>query len=599
MTREAKPIFEFGEFVLDTTQGVLLRDGEAIALTLKAYEVLLLLVQNSGQVLDKEYFLKTIWPNLFIDESNLTQNIFRLRKILGEGEGGARYIETLPKRGYRFVAQVRVVGGNGAGAAAPRRVTGEQTAESREDAKPANRGMHSLAILPLNNMESSPETAYLADGISLSVINNLSQCRQIRVMAWNAVSRYKGKEADIFSAGREMGVQLALMGRLLLLDSKLVVRVELVDIDNGWQLWGGQYRRDFSDLLTLQEDIAWEISERVRLKLTGEQRPGQVKREAEEPEVQRLCAKGRFFLDKGTASSVQKALSCFEKAAELTPPSALPHAGMADYYCQLGDLDMVSPREAYSKAKAAAVKALELNEASPEAEAALAFLRMTYDRDWSGAERGFKQALARDPSCVTARCLFVKYLSRAGRFAEALSEAERALSQGPVSPGPLLALGETLYLARDYDAAIARLQEAAEITPDLGLAPFWAGLVYAQKGMYEEAIEHCQRCLDLSGTDTRAAAFLGCYYAAINRHERALDVIDELHETAKSRYVSPACVSVVHLGLGQNELAMKYLEKAYAERSALLTYLKVLPILDPLRPHPAFMNLLTRAGFAA
>jgi DNA-binding winged helix-turn-helix (wHTH) protein len=270
MTTPNKSVYEFDAWALDTRDGLLQRDGETIPLTFKAFEILLVLIQNSHHLVEKSYFLERVWPNTFVDEANLTQNIFRLRKILGKTETGRAYIETVPKRGYRFLADVREVVNGGIEAitkASARQSLGKYIGTAATSDPP----LHSLAILPLDSFAVDLDTQYLADGITETIINSLSQLCQVRIMAWSTMARYRHKGYDILKVGRKLGVEFGLVGKLLVLDNKLIVRVELVDIDRGWQIWGEQYRRNLSDLLTVQEDISREVSEKLRLKLIGEE----------------------------------------------------------------------------------------------------------------------------------------------------------------------------------------------------------------------------------------------------------------------------------------------------------------------------------------
>lgn len=594
---ESKPIYEFGAWALDTRDGLLRRNGESIPLTLKAFEILLVLIQNSNHLVEKAFFLEKVWPNTFVAESNLTQNIFRLRQVLGESETGSPYIETVPKRGYRFVADVReVVNGS-------TRQARESSARGRFDKheetdEVLDQSIRSLAILPLDSVESNVDTQYLGDGITESIINCLSQLRQLRIMAWTTMARYRGKGEDIFKVGRDLGVQFGLTGKLLLRDNKLIIRVELVDIDSGWQLWGEQYNRDLSDILAVQEDISWEVSERLRLKLTGEERQRLAKRHTADPEAYQLYLKGRFLWNQRTVESLKSAITYIQKALEIDPNFALAYAGLADCYNQFTRFNLLKPREAFSKAKAAAMKALELNEALAEAQTSLAFVSMSYDWDWPAAERGFRIAIAQGPSYAPAHQWYAKYLSRMGRFVEALTEIERARELNPLSQVCLMTIGEILYFAREYDKAIKHCRETLELSPDFGQAYQVLSLAYAQKGMYEEAIDCCQARLDLFDADTEALAYLGCFHASMGHREKALGQLEALHLRSKQEYVPPSHMSIIYLGLGEHDQAIEYLEKAHADRSHFLTSLKVMPILDPIRSDRRFMDLLRRMDFS-
>jgi tetratricopeptide (TPR) repeat protein len=408
------------------------------------------------------------------------------------------------------------------------------------------------------------------------------------------VVRYKRTGADVFKVGRELGVQFGLTGNFLVTGSRLVVRLELVDIENGWQVWGEEYRRDFSEILVAQENISWEVSERLRLKFTGEERQQLTQPHTKNSKAFQLYLRGRFFWSKGTAESLKKAIRYIQNAIEIDPHFALAYAGLADCYNQLGHFNLVAPRSAFSRAKAAAMRALELDETLSEAKASLALVSMLYDWDWSSAERGFKQAIAQDPHYAPGRQWYARYLSQMGRFAEALAEIERARQLDPLSLDCLVTRGQILYLAREYDQAIEQCQETIEMGPDFGQPYKVMSMAYAQKGMYDEAIDSSRRVSNLTGKDPEAAAYLGCFYATIGDREKALEKLLELDQLAKYKYVSPGCMSLVFLGLGEKDQAIAYLEKGYRERSELLTFLKVLPIFDSIRSDERFVNLLQR-----
>lgn len=596
MAGESKPIYEFGAFTLDPRDALLRRNGEVVPLTLKAFEILLVLVQNSNHLVEKAFFVERIWPNTFVAESNLTQNIFRLRKILGESEAGGPYIETVPKRGYRFVADVReIVNGRiePVGESSPQGDFGK-TQDTAEVLEPPIR---SLAILPLDSVDTNLDTQYLADGITESIINSLSQLYQLRIMAWTTMARYRGKGDDIFKVGRELGVQFGLTGKLLQHDNKLIIRVELVDIKSGWQLWGEQYNRELADILAVQEEISREVSERLRLKLTGEERQRLAKRHTADPEAYQLYLKGRFLWNRRTVESLQSAITYIQNAIEIDPNFALAYAGLADCYNQFSRFNLLKPMEAFSKAKAAAMKALELNEVLAEAQTSLAFVSMSYDWDWHDAEKRFRLAIAQGPNYAPAHQWYAKYLARMGRFVEAMTEMEWARELNPLSQVCLVTVGEILYFAREYDKAIEHCRETLELSPDFAQAYSVLSLAYAQKGMYEEAIDCCQKRFDVFNTDNEAAAFLGCFHGAMGHRKQALAQLEVLKERSKQEYVPPSHMSIIYLGLGENDQAIKYLEKAHAERSHFLTSLKVLPILDPIRSNRRFIDLLRRMDF--
>src|SRR5712692_4716749 len=421
MGKPTKRIYEFGTFRLDTGERLLLRKGQAVPLTPKVFDTLVALVQKSGHVVGKDELMNEVWADSFVEESNLTQNIFMLRKVLGENRDGRSYIETVPKRGYRFVASVREVMDDNDDLATEKHtgpgIISKATAE--DDV------LNSLAVLPLTNVSESPDAEYLSDGITESIINSLSQLPQLRVMARSTVFRYKGVEVDPRQVGQDLGVRAVLAGRVLQISDSLIVRTELVDVANGWQLWGEQYNRKLADILVLQEEISREISEKLRIKLTGEEKKRLAKRYTDDSEAYRLYLKGRYYWNKYTKEGLTKAIEYFNQSIELDRSYALAFAGLADAYYRLSNA-YLPPKEAMPKARAAAMKAVDIDDTLVEAHASLGLIKMYHDWDWAGAEREYKRAIELDPRSGLGYLRYGSYLQLVGRFDEANASFERA-----------------------------------------------------------------------------------------------------------------------------------------------------------------------------
>src|SRR5919197_6503319 len=355
MIRRATRFYEFGPFRIDTAERLLLREGTPVPLTPKAFETLLRLIQNSGHVVEKDELMREVGPDTYVEEANLTQNVFTLRKVLGEGRGGRQYIETVPRRGYRFTAAVKEVW----------------------DAE-RNRAIDSLAVLPLVNASADPNIEYLSDGVTESIINSLSQLPQLRVMARSTVFRYKGRDVHPQEAGHEMGVRAVLTGRVFQFSDRLIIRAELTDVADGWQLWGEQYNSEPSDIFVVQEEISQEISEKLRLKLSGEERLRLAKRHTESADAYQAYLKGRFYWNKRTVESLKKSVELFEEAIRLDPNYALAYAGLADAYLLLGSVEYgaLDPVSAMEKARQSAAAAFGRDASLAEAHASLAYVRI-------------------------------------------------------------------------------------------------------------------------------------------------------------------------------------------------------------------------------
>jgi len=592
MPKQIKRIYEFGAFRLDTGERLLLRDGEPVPLTPKVFDTLVVLLQKSGHMVGKDELMKEVWADSFVEEGNLTQNISVLRKVLGENFDGRAYIETVTRRGYRFIANVRELGG----VADPttEKQTGALISKDRGTAAQDN-GLNSLAVLPLTNVSGNPDSEYLSDGITESIINILSQLPRLRVMARSTVFRYKGKEIDPQEVGQALGVRAVLMGRVLQLGESLIVRIELVDVANGWQLWGEQYNRKFADILALQEEIAREISGNLKMKLTGEENERLAKRYTEDSEAYRLYLKGRYYWNKYTKEGLTKAIEYFNQSIELDPGYTLAYTGLADSYYRLSNA-YAPPKEALPKARTAAIKALEIDDTLAEAHASLGLIKMYHDWDWAGAEHHYRRALELDPRSVLAHQRYGNYLAMMGRLEESIAILKRGQELDPLSLLTSSLIGLTLYLSRQYDKSIEQHGRTLDMDPNYLVARVSLGVAYTQKGMYEEAIAEFQKAGDLEG-QAETVAELGYVYAVSGKRSQAQEMLDELKARSGRAFVSPYNVAKVYVGLGETDLTFEWLDKAYDERSEWLVWLKVDPKLDSIRSDQRFRKLMQRIGF--
>jgi serine/threonine protein kinase/Flp pilus assembly protein TadD len=452
----------------------------------------------------------------------------------------------------------------------------------------------SVAVLPFVNASSDPNAEYLSDGIAESVINSLSQLRGLRVMARSTVFRYKGKDADPQKVGHDLGVRAVLSGRLLQRGSTVIVEAELMDVAKGSQLWGGQYTRKTSDVFALQEDLSREISEKLRLRLTGEEKQRLTKRYTENAEAYQLYLKGRYFWNRWSPEDAQKAVEYFQLAIDKDPGYALAYAGLADTFISQFWFGEIAPREGAPKAKAAALKALEMDEGVAEAHVSLGFVNLLYDWDWTEAEKHFQRALALNPSYANAHNWYSFYLMAMGRAEAALVESKRALDLDPASPGMNQIMAIQLVYARRFDDGIEQYRKALEMgqhDAHLGL-----GSAYAAKGAYREAVSEFQKYAELDRGTPRSIAALAYAHARLNERSEALSAVEQLKTLSKHRYVPASTIALVYIGLGDKDQAFAWLEKAYDERAYSLVFLKVSPAFDPLRSDPRYAELLRRIG---
>jgi serine/threonine protein kinase/Tfp pilus assembly protein PilF len=467
--------------------------------------------------------------------------------------------------------------------------TGARRARSR-------RAVDSLAILPLANASGDPDTEYLSDGITESIINNLSQLPKLRVMARSTVFRYKGKEVDPQQIGRELGVRAIVTGRVLQRSEMLIIKAEMVDTEDGSHLWGEHYNRKLSDIFTVEEEISSVISEKLRLKLNGAQKKQLTKRYTENTEAYQLYLKGRYYWNKRTIEGLKKGIEYFLQAIESDPNYALAYAGLADSYNILASYSALSSTDAFPRAKAAAMKALELDDKLAEAYASLAFVKFGYDWDWAGAERAFKRALELNPGYAPAHQWYALYLAAMNRMDEAVAGINRAQEIDPLSLPINTNAGFIFYLARRFDEAIEMFEKTLELDPDFTLAHRRLGQAYEQKLMYAEARREFEKCVALSGSDTETMAALGHIYAVAGETEQARQIINEMLALSKERYIPSYLIAIIWMGLGDRDAAFQWLEKAYEERYGFLAYLDVGPLFDSIRSDPRYTELLRRVG---
>ncbi|MGI9068876.1 MAG: winged helix-turn-helix domain-containing protein [Pyrinomonadaceae bacterium] len=590
-------LYEFGPFRVDARERRLLRDDEVVPLTPKVFDILLVLIQNSGHILSKDEVMKLVWPNTAVEEGNIARNISMLRNALGERPREPQYIETVPWRGYRFVASVKEV-------------------RDRSD-RPA---ITSIAVLPFVNIASDQTLEYLADGFAETLINNLSQLAGLKVMSRNSSFRYKDRATDARAIGRELNVQAVLMGRIAKRDDLLSISVELVDARDDSHLWGAQFNRQPVDIFVLQERIAQEITERLRLKVTRQEQQRLTRRHTENAEAYQLYLKGRYYFNKLTMDGVEKGIGYFQQAIDKDAHYALAYAGLGDSFNYVA-----KPVEA----KQAVIKALDLDETLGEAHASLGFFQFIYDWDFAGAEREFKQALNLNPNYAEAHHWTAIYFANVGRHDEARVEAKRAVELDPLSLLMNMTPALTSYLARDYDGAAAELRKVLDMEPNFLVAHSVLGNVYVQQGLYERAMAEYQKVLELAKgvavVETAMKAVVAHGYAKWGKRSKAMKMLDELEKASavsltkassasllkpsrvsstktsnvsstKAGTVSAHSIAEVHAALGQSDQAFEWLNKACDQRDMQMVSMKTNPTLDPLRTDPRFAVLVRRVG---
>lgn len=592
MNMRESHVYEFGRFRLDANDRILLDGDKAVRLTEKVFNLLLLLVERGGHLVTKEELMEEVWPDSVVEENNLTVNMSALRKALGEKQDGGQYVETVPRRGYRFVADVREVKDERAGPA--REEVGEPPARARADV--STPAPTTLAVLPLLNTSGDPNLEYLSDGITEGIINTLSKLPQLKVLARSTMFRFKLPDLDPLEVGRQLDADALLTGRILLIKEELIIKLELINIKEGSQIWGEQYRGKSADIFEVQEEISQEVSGKLKLRLTGEQKRQLTKRYTEDTEAYHLYLKGRYCWNKRTGEALNLAIEFFQQAIAKDPDYALAYAGLADCYAIIAFYSNIPPKPAFEEAKRATARALEIDDSLAEAHASLAFVKEYYEWDWPGADTEYQKAIELNPGYATAHQWYGMYFMKSGQFERARKELELALR---VDPGSLIIsadLGLPFYFKRQYDQAIEQYRKILNTAQDFIWARFFLGWAYERSGRFSEAIEEFQKARVIDDRP-EVSAMIAHTHAVSGRRGEAVSILNSLEEQSKHHYISPYYIALVFAGLGDKERAFEWLEKAYSDRNEWLVWLKVDPRFNHLWTDARYPELLSRIGF--
>jgi TolB-like protein/Tfp pilus assembly protein PilF len=569
----------FGAFDVDLQAREVRKRGLRLRLQEKPFQILEMLLERPGELVTRQELRERLWPDTYVGfDRSLNTAVNTLRRALGDSPENPRFVETRSRRGYRFIAPV----------------------ETSEAAVPAishpGEAIRSVAILPFENVGADPEMEYLSDGITESIISSLSQLPRVRVMARSAVFRYKGQGIDPQALGRDLRLHAVLTGRVVPYGDTLTIGAELVEVENGWRLWGEVYTRSLADIFAVQEDISREISAKLRLQLTGEEKKALAKRYTENVEAYRDYLKGRYYCSKMTPDALQKSVVSFQQAIEKDPHYALAYAGLADAYDLFAFFGLRPAQEVMPLAKEAALKALELDDALAEAHVALGSIRKVYDWDWLGAEQEYQRALELSPNYAAAHHAYADHLAAVGRTQEAISEIIKAQELDTLSLVYSMEIAWNWFMARDYERALEQSFKTLEMEPLFTPAQHTLGLAYEQLGKYDEAIAAFQRALAGSGGNPIALAALTHVYALAGRRRETTKKLNDLRQLSKTGYVPPYWMALAHAGLGEKDAAFEWLERAHGERDVWLVWLKREPRFDVLRSDPRLEHLLQRIG---
>ena len=622
MDRQPPQVLEFGPFQVDVGERLLRRGEQLVPLTPKAFDTLLVLVEHHGRLVGKDDLMKRLWPASFVEESNLAQQIFALRKALGDD--GNQYIETVPKSGYRFRVPVRTL--TPSPAPAPTLQTARLTrwipaaavalalalylawnwrAASPADAPPAAKV--TVAVLPFENLSGDQEQEYLSDGMTEEMIMQLARLNPARlaVIARTSSMHFKASKKTVAQIGHELAADYVVQGSLRREGDRLRISAQLVRVQDQTNLWTQNYERGVHDLLAVQDDVARAIASEIRVQLTPPRvlaagsGSGGSSTARVAPDVHQQYLKGRYFWNKRTEAGYVKAIEYFQQAIQANPDFALGYAGLADTYALLGSMtNSTSPRlEAMPRARSFAEKALALDESLAEAHVSLAFVQMHFDHDWAAAEREFQRAIALNPSYVTAHHWYAYCLMAQTRVPEALREIRLAQELDPLSLIISTDVAEMLYYARRYDEAIRQAQKTLEMDPSFALAHRVLALAYEQKGRYEESLAELHTQLRLSGRSDYALAELARGYALTGQRGEAEKLLRELQSLNPQNPGTSIGLAFVYAALGDKDRAFFWLDKSARERMGIIL-IKVQPYFDPLRSDPRILAIERRMALS-
>ncbi len=622
MNEPPTSVYEFGEFRLDSAKRLLFKaDNESIPLMPKAFDTLLYLVQNSGKVIEKDELMREIWADTIVEENNLNQNISILRKVLGEKRGDHRFIATIPGHGYKFVADVREVSNRESESeiadpeAEEKKYQPPQTADfiSRykvpiaavlvliaaisavyifyfRQKSSSERPPRSIAVLPFKPLVAGDRDEVLEMGMADTLIAKLSGQQEIVVRPLSSVRRFGNLEQDPQTAGRNLGVDLILDGSIQRAKDKIRVNVRLINVLDGASLWSGTFDEKFTDIFVVQDAISEKVSEALKIRIGK-------KRQTENVEAYQLYLKGRYHTLKLILPEVEKGIGNFEQAIKIDSNYALAYAGQAEAYRVLSLTNDFPANETMPKAKAAALRAIEIDPTLAEAHAVLAWIAFFYDWNWPEAEKLCLQGLKFDPNNADIHTAYAHLLSNTGRHSEALAEIKRAKELDPVSLRINALEGQFLLHAGKTDAAIEELQKTLELDADFWLAYLFLSSAYIEKEMYDKALVEASKAKEFSLGHTQSLAYKSFILAKAGRKNEAKAALDELSGLSEKKYVPPYNLALAYNGLGENGKALDHLEKAYEEKNLLLVFLKVEPKWNDLRNEPRFIELMRRMNF--
>ncbi len=574
------PVLRFGVFEADLRTGELRKHGLKVKVQEKPFQVLTALLAHPSNVVTRQELRRSLWRDeTFVDfDHSINIAVAKLRQALGDSATNPRFIETLSRHGYRWIAPI----------------------ESRTRI-PAPSGKTMLAVLPFDNMSGDPEQNYFSEGLTEEMITQLGRLnpRRLGIIARTTAMHYRGTSKRADQIGEELGVDYILEGSVRRAGGRVRITAQLIQARDQTHLWAETYDRRLADVLDIQRNVARRIARSLAMELLPAQQAVMSRSATRSIVAYEAYLKGRYFWNRRTEQGIAKAIEYFEQAIQADPGYAPAYAGVADAYDTLALYGGLPPRQARLRTEQAARRALQIDDRLAEAQTSLAFARILFDWDWQGGEQGFKSAIDLNPNHVTGHHWYGLFLAMMGRFGEALAEMDVTLKLDPLSLVMNSHKGWILYFARRFDEAAEQLHRALEIDPAFPVAKYFLGLVYLQGSRVEDAIREFEMASELSEGHPAPVAGLGQAHGLLGNRVAAHRVLDALHQLSSRRYVAPYFMACVHLALGEKDDALEWLEKAFEERSGWMALLKVDPAVDRLRSDPRFHGLVLRVGLPA
>ena len=627
-------VYEFGDFVLNPQERLLLCEGKPVPLTPKAFELILVLVQREGRLVEKDELLRTVWPGVAVEEGNLAVMVSHLRKVLGDDRGTHAYIETVPRYGYRFVAPVTrrtepdppAAGVESsleptppaatvapaavllprlprsavyafavfvvcAGALAWRLVRQRPAAAANDNA------IHSLAILPFQEIGAQDGNNYLGEGTADALITRLGRFGSLIVRPTSAIERYGGANLNPVEIGKQQSVDAVLEGLLQREGDRIRLTVQLVRVHDGATLWADSFDEKFTDIFALEDEISQRVAQSLQIHLSSADVKSMARKPTQNTAAYDAYLKGRYFWNKRTADGVQRGLGYFRRAIQLDPHFAEGYEGIADSYAIMGLYGFVPPDQAFPQARKAALKALEMDQSLADAHATLGLIYFYYDWDGAAAEDEFQRAIAINPSYAMAHSWSAEALVAMGRFPEAVQEARRSLEDDPLSLIVNSNAGWSLFLAGQRDQAIQILQKAIELDPKFARTHYRLGIIYEASGRMREAIDQFQKAVDASNQNPYYEASLAEAYGREGDSQQATRMLELLKNRAQSEYVPAFGFALVYEGLNDKQAAFQWLQKASLDHSTSMAFAKLDPSLASLRSDQRFAAIARNLKF--